>query len=442
MNTIYPKTTRLKRSGLAIAAAVVMLAASLVMLQLQARAGFIAAGARGCGLFAEAVRLAQNGDTLTPMLPERTSDGVVISKNLYILGGWFPPDVGCSTENEPFTTTTDMLNAGFTFHAPLSRSVLVYSGGPVITIDPQVVTLTVRHMEFKQLGHTVNMTAAEGGGITGVISDGADVLLDNVMIANSRVVSGGGGLRLEVRGGSRLVISGSHFLSNTAAHGGGLEIFVTDNSRVLITGTRIASNAAAGAGGGARLVVESGVGTVANSLFFGNQAEAGRALCIEGATIGSAGLARVWLEGNLFDGQSTYTDAQVATTCGASNAMQRVFLPLVLSSWPKLSAEITGITLNGSTYEVAFTPSNFTPMLGDGNHHLHFFFDTVPPEQAGLPGSGPWWIHPTSAGVTGISPFTDLSTGDKPGGATQLCVLVANSDHSVQANSGNCFSLP
>ncbi len=219
------KVTQLKQGGPAVVAAVMMLAVSLVVLQLQARAGFIAAGAGGCGLFADAVQAAQNGDTLTPMLPERASGGAVISKNLFIPGGWFPPDAGCSTENQPFTDTTAMLAAGFTFHAPISRSALAYSNGPVITLDPQVVTLTIRHMEFKQLGHTVGATATEGGGITGVISDGADVLLDNIMIAESSVLSGGGGLRLEVRGGSRLVISGSQFLSNTAARGGGLEIF-------------------------------------------------------------------------------------------------------------------------------------------------------------------------------------------------------------------------
>jgi hypothetical protein len=31
---------------------------------------------------------------------------------------------------------------------------------------------------------------------------------------------------------------------------------------------------------------------------------------------------------------------------------------------------------------------------------------------------------------------------DRPSAATQMCILVANPDHSVIANSGNCWALP
>jgi hypothetical protein len=30
----------------------------------------------------------------------------------------------------------------------------------------------------------------------------------------------------------------------------------------------------------------------------------------------------------------------------------------------------------------------------------------------------------------------------KPAAATEMCALVANPDHSIQMNSGNCFPLP
>jgi serine/threonine protein kinase len=48
---------------------------------------------------------------------------------------------------------------------------------------------------------------------------------------------------------------------------------------------------------------------------------------------------------------------------------------------------ITGISLDGTTYVVDYEVHNFpaSPQL-----HVHMFFDTVPPEQAGYPASGPW----------------------------------------------------
>ena len=65
-----------------------------------------------------------------------------------------------------------------------------------------------------------------------------------------------------------------------------------------------------------------------------------------------------------------------------------------------------------------------------------------PPEEAGRPGSGPWQIYPTENGQTGESPFSLYRVNQTPEGATQICVLVANADHSVQQNTGNCFDLP
>jgi uncharacterized repeat protein (TIGR01451 family) len=130
-------------------------------------------------------------------------------------------------------------------------------------------------------------------------------------------------------------------------------------------------------------------------------------------------------------------DAPVPTTQFALlEATQSIYLPMIIKNYPPAGnyAQITGISLNGSTYEVAFTTFNFTPVLP--GQHVHFFFNTVPPDQAGVPGAGPWQIY------GGSSPFTGYSTADKPAAATQLCVLVANPDHSVQQNTGNCYNLP
>lgn len=68
--------------------------------------------------------------------------------------------------------------------------------------------------------------------------------------------------------------------------------------------------------------------------------------------------------------------------------------------------------------------------------HIHFFFDTVPPENAGVPESGPWILY------GGPRPFSGYRQNERPELAMQMCSLVANPDHSVQAESGTCFDLP
>jgi hypothetical protein len=85
-------------------------------------------------------------------------------------------------------------------------------------------------------------------------------------------------------------------------------------------------------------------------------------------------------------------------------------------------------------YVVEYETFEFTEVLP--GMHLHFFFNSVPPENAGSPGSGPWFLY------GGPRPFTGYRVSDRPAAATQICVLVANSNHSVQPNSGNCFDLP
>jgi serine/threonine protein kinase len=96
---------------------------------------------------------------------------------------------------------------------------------------------------------------------------------------------------------------------------------------------------------------------------------------------------------------------------------------------------INNITLDGSTYVVDYETFNFTEQLP--GMHVHFFFDTVPVEQAGVPGSGPWVLY------GGPRPFRGLTTANKPAGATQMCARVANPDHSLYSyDSGNCWYLP
>jgi hypothetical protein len=96
---------------------------------------------------------------------------------------------------------------------------------------------------------------------------------------------------------------------------------------------------------------------------------------------------------------------------------------------------IKGITINASNqYVVEYETFGYTEKLP--GQHVHFFFNTVPPDQAGMPGSGPWILY------GGPRPFTKYKVSDRPANATQMCALVANPNHSVVAESGNCVDLP
>ena len=51
---------------------------------------------------------------------------------------------------------------------------------------------------------------------------------------------------------------------------------------------------------------------------------------------------------------------------------------------------------------------------------MHFFFNTVSVANAGVPGKGPWKVY------AGPDPFTQYKVSDRPPGADQMCILVAN----------------
>jgi hypothetical protein len=107
---------------------------------------------------------------------------------------------------------------------------------------------------------------------------------------------------------------------------------------------------------------------------------------------------------------------------------------------PTIPVGVPYVTINGigldsqGNYIVDYETFEYTEGLP--GQHVHFFFNTVLPEQAGNPGSGPWYLW------GGPRPFNRFRQVDRPDSATQMCALVANSDHSVRLLSGNCFILP
>jgi hypothetical protein len=93
-----------------------------------------------------------------------------------------------------------------------------------------------------------------------------------------------------------------------------------------------------------------------------------------------------------------------------------------------------GITISGGDYVVDYEVFGYSPALP--GRHVHFFFDTVTPANAGVPGDGPWFLY------AGPVPFRGYQVSERPNGANQMCILVANSNHSVVQDSGNCVDLP
>lgn len=103
-------------------------------------------------------------------------------------------------------------------------------------------------------------------------------------------------------------------------------------------------------------------------------------------------------------------------------------------------ARINGITVQGDDYVVDYDTIGFTETLEQW--HTHFFFNTVSPDQAGVPGVGPWIVY------YGPNPFREYKVSDRPAGASLMCVRVAKADHSLYTNpagdidTGNCAYLP
>ncbi len=118
------------------------------------------------------------------------------------------------------------------------------------------------------------------------------------------------------------------------------------------------------------------------------------------------------------------------------------------------AALITNITEENNDWKIEFVTCNISILppagIDDPNvtvysrEHTHFFYDTVTQEEAGVPGAGPWTLYggpsPYFPGV--VNPSASILKAERPPGADRICVLIANTDHSVKPDTGNCFNLP
>jgi hypothetical protein len=127
------------------------------------------------------------------------------------------------------------------------------------------------------------------------------------------------------------------------------------------------------------------------------------------------------------------SDTQVS---GDISTLPLIDAPLLTPSGDEsLRVEITAITTDDQgRFVVEYTTTGFQEQLP--GTHLHFFYNTFTQEEVGIEGEGKRLMF------GGPSPFTGFTTADRPAGANQICAVVANPDHSIIADSGNCLSLP
>ncbi len=132
--------------------------------------------------------------------------------------------------------------------------------------------------------------------------------------------------------------------------------------------------------------------------------------------------------------EPTSTLPPVTSTPASPSATNTVPAPSATPTLAPNTSRISAIEVADGRYSVDFDVAGFAPQVA--SQHVHFFFDTVAPVQAGVPGAGPWFLY------GGPSPFTGYAVTDRPPGATELCILVARPDHSVIQATGNCVQLP
>ena len=113
-------------------------------------------------------------------------------------------------------------------------------------------------------------------------------------------------------------------------------------------------------------------------------------------------------------------------------------------------AFITDIALDGDRIVADYETVDFDPLIFEAgkagtpdDHHVHFFFNTTSPENAGSNGNPPGrLVHLGSCGRRWRAAVRRRDT--RPGRVmrVQLCVRVSDSSHAVEADSGNCVDLP
>ena len=117
-----------------------------------------------------------------------------------------------------------------------------------------------------------------------------------------------------------------------------------------------------------------------------------------------------------------------------------------------LCAAISDITIVNGFYRATFETSGFIPRIEGfdsdfvaGDNHLHFFFDSTLPANAGVNGDpiGDWLLWGLADG-DGQFVFDAFAPSSNRTGASRMCVVVVDENHNVldDGQNGNCVDLP
>jgi hypothetical protein len=137
------------------------------------------------------------------------------------------------------------------------------------------------------------------------------------------------------------------------------------------------------------------------------------------------------------------TNSSSSSSSRSSSSTTATSLGVIPTGASGRGSIIDGITIQDGRYVVQFRTAGFDPDINGGpqGHHVHFFFDSVPPELAGTNGvgnNGDWKIYDKPNPFTGYL-VSDLATH---AGSKKMCILVADAQHAVEQNTGNCVTLP
>lgn len=261
-----------------------------------AEARWAAAGI-GCfsgASFADLLAQAASGDLVAPVDFD-TSLGPSVQlgqASLFIQGDWnydgtagFPPPScsGPANSNEPPAHFARDGNPQEFFG---NNSGVTVGDGPLLT-----ALTTIRQLTIEELALRDAWASGDGGLLAGDIHGGARVTLKNVELTGGRSSGQGGGAAFTLRGASILTITGDPcsggvcaskisdghagegYSSGNAPGSGGLVIDVREGSRLVIENTEISDNQAAGSAGGFKIIVRDGSSVVLrNNIIKNNKA--------------------------------------------------------------------------------------------------------------------------------------------------------------------------
>jgi len=131
----------------------------------------------------------------------------------------------------------------------------------------------------------------------------------------------------------------------------------------------------------------------------------------------------------------------------ATTAVTTTTAPAGCSAPAGRCVRIDSITTDGDDFVVAYTTVGFDADLDGGptSQHIHFFYDSIPLEQAGLPaGTGDWAVWDTDqAGDNVFRGDERFRPSAVPAGATAICAVPATAGHTIDPGAvPSCAELP